>query len=110
LKTFFIILIFITTKSFSQKYASWSTGNEDYVRSYEVEISADKKIFVPVSTITPERKDTNYYSYLIPQTPGWIRIKANMNSGTYYTDALYLNINQPPTIFIKPENQTIQLL
>lgn len=103
----FTIILFISFNSFSQKI-NWTTGDETYVKNYDVEQSADSINFIKLETISPTFNDTNYYAYTITEKNKWYRVKANMVSGIFLTDKLFSK-NETPTIFINPSNQNLQL-
>lgn len=93
MKFIFFILIFLSLKCYSQA-AKWTTNNELGVVSYEVQISPDQNTWSSLITVQPTKlKDSNSYSYSIPATQSFFRIKANMLGNTYYTNAILLNIS-----------------
>lgn len=71
-------------------FALFYTGNEKYVLSYEVESSKNKVDWTSINTINPLQDSSNVYSVSLNDYSTYYRIKANMVSGYYYSDTVYL--------------------
>lgn len=90
-----LIIILLNFKSYGQDSLIFKTNSEIGVVSYAVQQSNNQNNWVNVSTIQPQKKDSNIYSYPVT-VPDYYRISANLGIGIYYTGILYYTPQNVP--------------
>lgn len=105
MKYVLIIIILVGFKTSAQPYeAVFKTiGLEPGVVNYEVQQGQDTLNWISIATILPlKKKDSNNYIYVLPPpvTDFYVRIKANMVSGTYITKAIFVPVSDKPQVLV----------